>query len=43
MGLAWMVAFTAIIFAERNLSIRSWMPKAFGIGFLLAGTALVLV
>jgi len=43
MGLAWMVAFTAVIFAERNLSIRSWVPKAFGIGFLLAGTALVLV
>ncbi|MDA4125904.1 MAG: DUF2182 domain-containing protein [Thaumarchaeota archaeon] len=43
MGLAWMVAFTAIIFAERNLPFRSWIPKAFGIGFLLAGAALVLV
>jgi len=43
MGLAWMVAFSAIIFAERNLPIRSWVPKAFGVGFLLAGTALVLV
>jgi predicted metal-binding membrane protein len=42
MGLAWMVAFTAIIFAERNLTFRSWVPKAFGVGFLLAGVALVL-
>jgi predicted metal-binding membrane protein len=42
MGLAWMVAFTAIIFAERNLPFRSWVPKAFGLGFLLAGAALVL-
>jgi predicted metal-binding membrane protein len=42
MGLAWMVAFTAIIFAERNLPLRSWVPRAFGLGFLLAGAALVL-
>ncbi len=43
MGLVWMVAFTGIIFAERNLPFRSWVPKAFGVGFLLAGAALVLV
>ncbi len=43
MGLAWMVAFTAIIFAERNLPFRSWVPKAFGVVFLLAGAALMVV
>jgi predicted metal-binding membrane protein len=43
MGLPWMVAFTAIIFAERNLPSRSWVPKAFGVGFLLAGAALILI
>jgi len=43
MGLAWMVAFTAIIFVERNLPLRRWVPRAFGVGFLLAGAALVLV
>ncbi len=43
MGLAWMVAFTAIIFAERNLPFRNWVPKAFGLGFLLVGAALIAV
>jgi len=43
MGLAWMVAFTAIIFAERNLPFRTWVPKAFGVVFLVAGAALVMV
>ena len=41
MGLAWMVAFTAIIFAERNLPLRSWVPKLFGVGFLIVGAALI--
>ncbi len=41
MGLAWMAAFTTIIFIERNLPARSWVPKVFGIGFLVAGAALV--
>jgi len=43
MGLAWMVAFTAIIFVVRNLPLRRWVPRAFSVGFLLAGAALVLV
>jgi predicted metal-binding membrane protein len=43
MGLAWMVVFTGIIFAERNLPFRSWVPRAFGVGFLVAGAALLLV
>ena len=43
MGLVWMVAFSGIIFAERNLPLRRWVPKAFGLGFLVAGAALILV
>ncbi len=43
MGLAWMVAFTGVIFLERSLPLNRWVPKAFGIGFLVAGAALVLV
>lgn len=43
MGLAWMAAFTAIIFTERNLPLRSWVPKLVGVGFLVAGAALVVL
>lgn len=43
MGAVWMAVFAAIIFAERNLSLRAWMPKLFGVGFLIAGAALVLL
>ncbi|MBI3840874.1 MAG: DUF2182 domain-containing protein [Thaumarchaeota archaeon] len=43
MGLVWMAAFTAIIFAERNLPLRSWVPKVFGVGFFVAGAALVII
>jgi predicted metal-binding membrane protein len=43
MGLAWMVAFSVIIFAERNLPLRSWVPRVFGVGFFLAGAALIFV
>ncbi len=42
MGLVWMVAFTGIIFVERNFALRTWVPKLFGVGFLVAGAAMVL-
>lgn len=42
MGLVWMVGFTAVIFAERNFPLKSWVPKLFGLGFLAAGAALIL-
>lgn len=42
MGVAWMAGFAGIIFVERTFPIREWMPKLFGLGFLVAGAALVI-
>ncbi|MDA4128904.1 MAG: DUF2182 domain-containing protein [Thaumarchaeota archaeon] len=43
MGLAWMAAFSGVIFLERNLPLKRWVPRAFGVGFLLVGAALIVV
>ena len=43
MGLLWMALFTGIIFLERNAPLRAWMPRLFGLGFLMAGAALVFI
>ena len=43
MGVAWMAGFAAIIFIERTFPIRKWMPRLFGVGFLVVGAALVVV
>ncbi len=43
MGLAWMAGFAAIIFLERNLPLKRWVPKAFGAGFLVLGAALIAI
>ncbi len=42
MGVAWMAAFAGIIFVERTFTLRRWMPRLFGVGFLIGGVALVL-
>ncbi len=43
MGLAWMAVFAGIIFVERTFPLRQWMPRIFGLGFLVVGATLVLV
>ena len=43
MGIGWMAAFAGIIFVERAFPIKNWMPRLFGLGFLAAGAAMVLV
>ena len=43
MALAWMALFTVVIFAERNLPLRSWAPKFFGVGFAILGAALIVI
>ena len=42
MGVVWMALFSGIIFVERNVPLQAWMPRIFGLGFLVAGAALVL-
>ena len=43
MGIGWMAAFAGIIFVERVFPIKNWMPRLFGLGFLAAGAAMVLI
>ena len=43
MGLAWMSVFALVIFAERNFTVRAWVPKLFGVGFLVAGAAFIAI
>ncbi|QQG48987.1 MAG: DUF2182 domain-containing protein [archaeon] len=42
MGLVWMAGFAAVIFAERTLPLNKWVPRLFGLGFLAAGSVLIL-
>ena len=42
MGVAWMAAFAGVIFIERTFPLHQWMPRLFGLGFLIGGVALIL-